>query len=382
MGRKKIIFDDAVLLFKQKKCELLCSRQEFELNYINSNTKLKYNALCGHQHEIQLRIFKTKIDKPICPNCVYKERSICLKEKQCGINKIINNKTETESINYLISIIEPYFDVIRTFDSCKSDLIVKPKNIIVDLWLGIQIKSTSFYNNKKMCYYFNIKKNYNELIIICISNNHKKMWGFEYNQINHIKSVLQIYNNSTSKYNTFEITNNIYNYILEKYNNNTNLLFEKNYLLNQLSKTTLVEYKYRTLRENKIDFITFINNENEGEVFDFKVGNKKIQEKVGRYIGNINNKVYNYYDFNLSKCNGKNNKKIPYQKGDNDIYWFNCKDIFIFYVIPENILIEYGFIGKKTSIIISNENKNKKWLNEFKFNYNNLEKDKLCKILL
>jgi hypothetical protein len=382
MGRKKISFDEVILLFKEKKCQLLCSKQEFELNYINSKTKLKYNALCGHEHYIQLRIFKSNIYKPICPNCVYKERSVNLKKKQSDFNKLINNKTETESINYLISIIEPYFDVIKTFDSCKSDLIVKPKNVIIDLWLGIQLKSTASYNDKRNCYYFNIKKNYNESIIICISNNDKKMWMFEYNQISHIKSVLQICNNFTSKYNTFEIKNDIYNYILDKYNNNKNLLFEKNYLLNQLSKTTLVEYKYRMLRENKINFITFINNENAGEVFDFKVGNKKIQEKVAKYIGNINNKVYNYYNFNLSKCNGKHNKKIPYEKGDNDIYWFNCKDEDFFYVIPENILIEYGFIEKRISIQISNENKNKKWLNEFKFDYNNLDKEKLCKILL
>ena len=197
MGRKKISYDDAVLLFKQQKCVLLCSRQEFELNYINSNTKLKYTAFCGHEHEIQLRIFKTKTNNPICPDCVYKERSIKLKEKQSGLNKIINNKTETESINYLISIIEPYFNVIKGFDSCKSDLIVKPKNNNSELWLGLQIKSTSFYNDKRNCYYFNIKNNYSELIIICVSNNDKKMWGFEYNQINHIKSVLQICNNST-----------------------------------------------------------------------------------------------------------------------------------------------------------------------------------------
>lgn len=382
MGRKKINFDDAVLLFKEKNCELLCSKQDFELNYINSNTKMKYKALCGHEHEIQLRIFKTKKDNPICPSCVYKERSNILKEKQNGLNKIINNKTETDSVNYLISIIEPYFDIIRTFDSCKSDLIVKPKNKNIDLWLGIQIKSTSFYNEKKKSYYFSIKNNYDELIIICISNIDKRLWGFKYKDIKHIKTTLQIYNGGISKYNSFEITNNIYNYILDNYNNHTNLLFAKNYLSNQLSKTTMVEYNYRILRESKIDFITFINNKNAGEVFDFKVGDKKIQEKVGKYVGNINNKVYNYYQFNLSKCNGRKLKKIPYQKGDNDIYWFNCKDSYDFYVIPEYVLIDYGFIDNKTSIQVSNENKNKKWLNQFKFNYNNLDKYKLCKILL
>jgi hypothetical protein len=80
----------------------------------------------------------------------------------------------------------------------------------------------------------------------------------------------------------------------------------------------------------------------------------------------------------------KNNKKIPYAIGDNDLYWFNCNNNSTFYIIPECILISHCYIGKKTSIIMSDENKNKKWINDFKFDYNNLEndKDKLCKILL
>ena len=55
-----------------------------------------------------------------------------------------------------------------------------------------------------------------------------------------------------------------------------------------------------------MNFINFIDNEHQGEVFDFKVGNKKIQEKVGSF-----NETGKYYYFSLSKCNGSKNKKIP-----------------------------------------------------------------------
>ena len=225
-----------------------------------------------------------------------------LKEKQSGSNKIINNKTETNAINYLINCIENTFDIIKTFESCKSDIIVKPKNIISNLWLGIQIKSTSSYNKK--CYYFNIKQKYTEQLIICISNTDKKIWGFQQTDIDNIKSVLQIHISDNSKYNKFEITNNAIEFILNKYKDNNNFLFEQNILLNQLSKTTLIEYNYRNLRKEKINFINFIENENQGEVFDFKIGNKKIQEKVGGF-----NETSKYYYFSLSKCNGKHNKK-------------------------------------------------------------------------
>jgi hypothetical protein len=369
-------YESVSQIFKQYNCNLLYSKEEFNEIYKNGKCELKYIASCGHNNTTKFRYFDGK-SGVICPNCVYKNRSISLKEKQSGCNKIINNKTETCAINYLMSCLENTFDIIKTFDSCKSDIIVKPKSSNSNLWLGIQIKSTASYNNK--CYYFNIKQKYSEQIIICISNTDKKLWGFQYTDLENIKSVLQIPISNNSKYNKFEITNNIIEFFLNKYKECNYLLFEQNILLHQLSKTTLIEYNYRNLRKDKIKFINFIENENQGEVFDFKIGNKKIQEKVGSF-----NETGKYYYFSLSKCNGKRNKKIPYEIADNDLYWFHCKDSSMFYIIPESILIHYGYIGKKMSIMISCENENKKWINNFKFDYDNLENDKnkICEILL
>jgi hypothetical protein len=380
MGRNKILFEEAKALFEESNCKLLHLKEDFFSIYKNSKTKLNYQASCGHNHNIQLRIFKYGGGK-LCPNCIYKDRSVKLKKQQSGENKIINNKLESDAIIYLTSKLEEKFDIIKTFDTCKSDIIIKPKNDESDLWLGIQIKSTNNSNNPRNCYYFNLKKEYEDLLIISICYEDKKIWGFENDNIKHLKTTLQISKNK-SKYNVFEITNTLIDFLSDKYKSLNK--FNKEYLLNQLSKTTLVEYDYRNLRLNKIKFINFIENKNQSEVFDFKVGNKKIQEKVGKYICNKNNKIYGYFQFNLSKCNGKNHKKVPYQKGDNDVYWFNCKDTNKFYVIPEEILINYGFIEYKTSIIISNNNLNKLWLNDYKFDYEDLEKDKekLCKILL
>lgn len=380
MGRKKFKFEEITTLFEEKKCKLLHLKEEFISIYKNSNSKLNYQASCGHNHNIQVRNFKSGVGK-LCPNCVYKERSIKFKKQQSGENKIINNKLESDSIIYLTKKLEESFDIIKTFDSCKSDIIIKPKNTNTNFWLGIQIKSTNSSNNQRNGYYFNLKKEYKDLLIICICYENKKIWGFENDNVKHLKGTLQISKNN-SKYNVFEITNMLNDFLLDKYK--TLNKFNKEYLLNQLSKTTLIEYNYKNLRLNKIKFIDFIENKNQGEVFDFKVANKKIQEKVGNYICNKNNKIYGYYQFNLSKCNGKNNKKVPYQKGDNDIYWFNCKDSSKFYVIPEEILIAHKFIEYKRSIIISNNNFNKLWLNDYIFDYEDLEKDKekLCKILL
>ena len=175
-------------------------------------------------------------------------------------------------------------------------------------------------------------------------------------------------------------------YILENYYNNSKI---KKFKLGELdtpgSKNTQTEYEYRKIREDKITFLEFINNEMEGLVYDFKIGDKKIQEKVGGYP----HKNINTYHFTFSKMKGRiEGKKIrqTYEIGDCDFYWLNCKNSSIFYVIPESILIEKGYIGnsdgKIKSITISKTNKKIFWTEDYLFNYENLDKEKLCKILL
>ena len=81
-------------------------------------------------------------------------------------------------------------------------------------------------------------------------------------------------------------------------------------------------------------------------------------------------------------------KKIrqTYEIGDNDFYWLNCKNTSNFYVIPESILVEKGYLGnyekKIKSLTISKTNKITFWTKDYLFNYDNLDKEKLCQILL
>ena len=42
----------------------------------------------------------------------------------------------------LLSTKRNSFKLKRTFDGCKADVAIKPKNISEDKWLGIQMKST------------------------------------------------------------------------------------------------------------------------------------------------------------------------------------------------------------------------------------------------
>ena len=81
-------------------------------------------------------------------------------------------------------------------------------------------------------------------------------------------------------------------------------------------------------------------------------------------------------------------KKIrqTYEVGDCHFYWLNCKNTSLFYVIPENKLIETGFLGnldgKIKSLTISTTNKKTFWTKDYLFDYDNLNKEKLCEILL
>jgi hypothetical protein len=56
----------------------------------------------------------------------------------------------------------------------------------------------------------------------------------------------------------------------------------------------------------------------------------------------------------------------------------------LFYVIPEKALIENGYAGKdgiKTTLYVSPTNNNTDWCNDYLFDYNNIDKEKLLKLL-
>ena len=142
------------------------------------------------------------------------------------------------------------------------------------------------------------------------------------------------------------------------------------------------EKEFRKIRETKINFIEFKNNDIEGLVYDFMICSKKVQEKVGTITHNNNNS----YSFTLSKNAGRINGKCchgPYEEGDNDLFWLNCKNN-LFYVIPEDALIVNGYIGKgtkKEKLYVSQTNENTEWCNAYLFDYNNVDKERLLKII-
>ena len=301
-----------------------------------------------------------------------------VKEFHSNDNKLSSSYQEFICITYFRELIGEYFTIIKSFDGCKADIAIKKFEEIEDLWLGVQVKTTNKKTEREQ-YYFRLNNGeYDNCLLLCVCDEDKKMWLIPYEEVKGLKTIGIA---KKSKYNKYEVNKEN---LIEKLTNYYNSLnkFEFKILDTPTSKTQQQEQKYREIRETKINFIKFKNNEMEGLVYDFMIGSKKVQEKVGTICKNN----LNSYLFNLSKydcrINGKCKNK-SYEEGDNDLYWLNCKN-GKFYVIPEEELIKNGHIGKdckKEKLYVSPTNSNTEWCDEYLFDYNNVEKEGLMKII-
>jgi len=157
------------------------------------------------------------------------------------------------------------------------------------------------------------------------------MWLFPYEDI---KSVSTLHIGLKSKYKKYEVKPDTIDFILQEYYAKTPKFTYEELDTPQCIYTQREKEFYR-YRESKIDFLEFTYNEMEGLVYDFKIGNKKVQEKVGCYDSDKH-----CYIFGMHKNNGVNKgvrKFQSYQLGDNDLYWLNCDNKETFYVFHQQL---------------------------------------------
>jgi len=347
-------YEDVVKKFVDKNCMVTMSQEEFIQNYKNNNCKIKYNASCGHENSVSYKNFTTLNQGINCPKCVNKNTGLKLKELRTGDNKN-NLLQELNGINYFKELIGDHFTTIKSFDGCKADIAIKSFEEIEDLWLGIQVKTTNKKTEREQ-YYFRLNNGeYDNCLLLCICDEDKNMWLIPYEEVKGLKTIGIA---KKSKYNKYEVTKEN---LIEKLTNYYTLMnkFEFNILDTPTSKTQKQEQEYRNIRESKLNFIDFKNNNMEGLVYDFMIGSKKVQEKVGTITHNNDNS----YSFTLTKydcrVDGKCKNKC-YEEGDNDLYWLNCK---------------------KEKLYVSPTNENTEWCNEYLFDYNNVDKDRLLQIV-
>jgi hypothetical protein len=385
--KTKNTYENTVEEFNKRKCKLLDSKEEFDVIKSNSKKsayKLNYIASCGHTHKVYYNVFKSRNTGIVCHSCKNKEIGKNIKEKMNNneISKSFNTEQEFKVIKEFQNRIENYFNIIKAFDGCMVDIIFKPKSVVEDKWVGIQVKTGSTYS-------FHINNNYTNclLLLFCVEDN--CMWLIPENIIVNQSKITIGY--KKSKYNIYKVNNDdIGNKLNELYNKTSTFQFDT--LNTPINIYQHREQIFRKYREEKIPFIKFKNSEMEATVSDFTIGNLKIQEKVSKPI--VDRK--NTYSFTLRKHDGMIGGKRSHRQydiDDNDFYWLNFDNKKTFFVIPENVLVEKGIVGNKIGsnsqyLRFSYNDKfisKNSWLQPYMFDYetihDELNKNRLCNLL-
>ncbi len=371
-------YDDVVKKFADKHCMVTMTQEDFIQKYKTNKCKIKYNASCGHENIVSYKNFTTLNQGINCRKCVNKNASCNLKELYSNDNKLSSLRQELKCINYFTELIRRKFVTNRPFDGCKADIAIKSVEEIADLWLGVQVKTTNKKRERGRYKFGFNNTNYDDCLLLCICDEDKRMWLIPYEDV---KGFIGISIAKKSKYNKYEVTEEN---LFEKLTGYYNLLnkFEFKVLDTPTCKSHQQEQEYCNIRKSKVKCIDFTSNNMEGLVYDFMIGSKKVQEKVGTIMHNN----INSYQFHLTKFDcrveGKCIKRC-YELGDNDLYWLNCKN-GKFYVIPEKVLFENGYLGKeciRMKLYLSATNQNTNWSNEYLFDYENVDEERLLKIV-
>ena len=376
------IYENITEEFNKRGCKLLTTKEEhLEILKLSKkcNYKLNYIASCGHTHIVFYNVFKSRGTGIICPNCKNKQTGNNKKEKikNNEMTKIHNIEQEFTVIKKIQAYLNNDFDILKALDGCNVDIVFRPKNITEDKWVGIQVKTTGV---RHLTYSFPINNSYKNCLLLFYCCEDENMWLIPENIIGNQKKVSIGY--YKSKYNIYKITKDI---MIDKLNELYNITSKFNY--DTLNTPNCIyqqrENVFRKHRQEKINFIQFDYDNMEGTVYDFKIGNLKVQEKVTKMNDNE-------CRFQLCKNNGNKNKKckqIQYDIGDNDFYWLNCDNKKYFFIIPEKILFDKNIIGNnKKNLFLKITIKEilhikSSWLQPYMFNYESIDKERLLKVL-
>lgn len=369
-----------------KKCVLLTKKEDLPKESVNVNFVINIISLCSHETNVTISNFKNKNTGVLCNKCINRVRS----EKSKNIIK--NNdvakghEIEKDSIVIFKKLVERDFDILETTEGCLADLIIKPKEIQENRWLKLQFKSTEKLCYNQYCFHID-NKIYTNCIMVFICTTEEKVWIIPFDELDDLSS-LRIGLTNKSKYNKYLTTEETIVPIIKNHYSITQH-FNKEVAVEPQSIDQKTEYKYRLLREQKLNFINFTSPQMNNMVYDFLIGNKKFQEKV------VSKRLdKNGFSVGLFRRIGNNNYGY-YKLGDNDFYWIWCNGTNIFYVIPENIMLENDLIATFYKTGTSNltlyperslekldaKQIKSRWTFEYKFDLDNLDKEKLLNLL-
>jgi hypothetical protein len=347
----KLTHEKCAKVFEDNGCKINITKEGFEINDMNISSNIEYYATCGHLNNTRFSHFKSDGYGRLCDKCTKENASINTLARYED-NKMLCQETELVGYNIFKELVQDEFDVLRTYEGCLADVIIKPKNIESDEWISVQLKSTKGKGSQNR-YMFVLQTEYKNMVLCCISNSDQKIWLFDSQSIPKVGSLGITKNNesSKSKYDKFEtdaseLSNNLKGFYLSETH------VTKKDGMTPISESCKTELKYRLLREQKMDFAKFEYPGLHCSVWDFKLNGFKVQEKTL-----ISEKKGIGLKAHFNKHGGKNKERMPYEEGDNQFYIYHYQDQNKFYLLPEIVLINDGIVktrdcaGKKQMVL-------------------------------
>jgi hypothetical protein len=332
----KLTYEKCEQVYLIENCRIKTTKEEFENNKMSGESDIEYYATCGHLNICRYAHFKNDNYGRLCKDCSkadVKEKA----DERVKDDNMICQAVEADGNNIICKAVVNDFEIIRTYEGCLADLLIRPIGTETDEWLAVQAKATKGKGSQHR-YLFAINNEYSDMVLCLISIEDKKVWVIDSNNIENITSIgiSKTNTESKSKYDKYEVSlNELSTRLFNLYNNEK--LITKESGMTPISVQCKKEVEYRLIREEKLSFLEFEYPDIQCSVWDFKVNGFKIQEKVLV-------KDKNVIKANFSKIKGKHNAKSPYEEGDNDFYWFHFQNSSMFYIIPESILKKEGYI--------------------------------------
>lgn len=377
--KKTVAYEIIKKTYEDNNCQLLTTEEEYiELKKTHSLKKIQFKIIssCGHASNKSLYygLIESGTGK-LCAHCTNTKMITTMKQNAKTIHgHCASFDTQKKAIDVIKKICKDKYIIKKTRDGCDSNIIAKPINSVDDSWLKIKIKSTDCESH---CIKFKIDKVCDKSIVLMISVKTEEIWIFQPNEL----SVRTYYMGKYKwKYDKNLVTNIVEQFDTIYKKDIFNTTFD---LANTpISTASKLEHLYIKKRETTIKYLDFCQNEVCGLSYNFKIGNLKVQEMTFSRYKNKKSYVAKL-NKNMGRCFTQ-----PYSAGDNDLYWLNINEHDEhFYVVPEHVLIENGYIQTTEQVgrKYLNVGANKSWLLKYQFSYKNInkseEKERLIRLI-
>lgn len=371
-------YDKVKLCFSKNNCTLITTFEEFEelrkdvLKQSYHFVRVRFIGICLHESSVVFTNFNLRKTGMNCKACTKKNSSEIMKRAKNS------NETESNGILIIEEYLTPQYEIIRTKEGCLADIAIRKKS--EEEWIPVQVKSTM--QNSHGIYSFGFNHNdYKNMLLMCVCISEKKIWMIPYNELS-ITSKLNI--SIKSKYNKYVVdSNNVFDKIDRARSEITCLQLD--IILLPITSLQQREQLYVRKRESYLSFLEYKYPFIQNTCVDVIINGKNVQEKVLGY-DDTKKALYCGFSVNNGRKDGKRSNRC-YRLGENEYYWLHSSIDSRFWIIPEQILYDKGYLSKyddtmpkRTLWFKSENNKNKMWLDAYQYKYDTINKDELLKV--